>query len=626
MPDAVFKGTELLAILFKRDDIKWKMLATIIGTMIESADKLYTMLCDGTTPMEEIFFGPIGCKFAVRLHIFCLFLEGQYPDLRTPTILSMKEFKLIPVLIRLLNETEAVLTSKAGKCPYTPKWLSQMILLIDLYEKVVVLTRRRNQMHRITTQTWKWYDVASGKWNAYSVSNNKIINDAYWAGELSVRVSVGRHRYTINFNCMSQVNEETGNHRPVVLGLASSVKRMPERTTATSLSYIFGGENEENENESSTATPTTANASVAAAAATPTPVPPPLPAVSAAPPTTTVGSATVEEKPININVPTTSENELDKLTAAAFTEMRQNHLSNNFRTYYTESVKRNSHGQPTIITAYDVKLLGLEEFSTESIVGTCVRLMTQNNLVDRDSLHALMKLCVRLTTKYENAEVFAREGGIKLLLEMKQNCGYIGFSTLANLLIRHTLEEPATLATAMEKVIAARTLQTIPPGYRDLIFMLRRMSSAVARDPDVFKQVARLMLRIDVNALRRGVFSEDCRLIMKSTVSPSQKRNAEKPNEASMPVKVIFELLQALIVPAVNAAGQTQTSDDKPASTATNITNKSNQRSSSSNNNGRGDSSSHGPSNTATSSFCLLPSSDDFMEEALGMYYRSRHM
>lgn len=154
VPDAVFKGTELLGILFKRTEIKWKMLATIISTMIDCAEQLRTMLTDRVTPLETIFFGEIGSRFTVRLHIFCLFLEvSQYHDLRTPVILSIKEFKLMPKLISLLNETEDVLTAKAGKCLYTPKWLSQMILLIDLYEKVVVSIRRRNEMHRITTNS-----------------------------------------------------------------------------------------------------------------------------------------------------------------------------------------------------------------------------------------------------------------------------------------------------------------------------------------------------------------------------------------------------------------------------------------------------------------------------------------
>lgn len=48
---------------------------------------------------------------------------------------------------------------------------------------------------------------------------------------------------------MSQVNEETGNHRPVVLGLLSSVNspRVPDHVSAT-LSYILGSDNEENSN------------------------------------------------------------------------------------------------------------------------------------------------------------------------------------------------------------------------------------------------------------------------------------------------------------------------------------------------------------------------------------------
>lgn len=48
---------------------------------------------------------------------------------------------------------------------------------------------------------------------------------------------------------MSQVNEETGNHRPVVLGLLSSVnsQRIPDHVSAT-LSQILSSDNEENSN------------------------------------------------------------------------------------------------------------------------------------------------------------------------------------------------------------------------------------------------------------------------------------------------------------------------------------------------------------------------------------------
>lgn len=598
VPDAVFKGTELLGILFKRTEIKWKMLATIINTMIDCAEQIRAMLSSRATPNEKLFFGEVDCRFTVRLHIFCLFLEvAQYHELRTPVILSMKEFKLMPKLISLLIETEDLLTSKAVKCAYTPKWLSQMILLIDLYEKVVVSIRRRNEMHRITTNStyfinfsahftcnhdiyvvccclfflaWKWYDVQSGKWNAYTNGNNKIINDAYNNGETTVRVSVGRHRYTINFNCMSQVNEETGNHRPVVLGLISSVnsQRVPDHVSAT-LSYILGSDNEDNSNVNADSQKPKPNRQIkkatnATEVSKHTFFPSKLYFIIVFHPQTPAASA-ASAAPATVQP---NQGQLDRSTSAALCEMRENHWKNGFRTYYTLSVvnnpKKENNASP--VMEDDAKLLGLEEFSTENIVATCVRLMSPKICVDRDTLHALMMLCVRLTTKYENAEVFAREGGIKLLLEMKQSGGYVRASTLANLLIRHTLEEPKTLAMAMEKVITARTLQTIPPGYRDLIFMLRRMSSAVARDPEIFKEIARSMLRIDINALRRGVFSEDNRLIMKSVPPPSSKRPMEKPNENSIAVKVVYDLLQALIVP-VNSA-QKQTFEEKVVTNA----------------------------------------------------------
>lgn len=47
------------------------------------------------------------------------------------------------------------------------------------------------------------------KWCAYSASNNKTIDDAYWAGETSIRIINGRRKYTIQFNSMVQVRLST---------------------------------------------------------------------------------------------------------------------------------------------------------------------------------------------------------------------------------------------------------------------------------------------------------------------------------------------------------------------------------------------------------------------------------
>lgn len=61
-------------------------------------------------------------------------------------------------------------------------------------------------MEKVTSHVWKWFDIVSGKWCPYTVANNKIIDDAFWAGQNSVRVTAGRRRYLLQFSSMIQVN------------------------------------------------------------------------------------------------------------------------------------------------------------------------------------------------------------------------------------------------------------------------------------------------------------------------------------------------------------------------------------------------------------------------------------
>jgi hypothetical protein len=71
------------------------------------------------------------------------------------------------------------------------------------------------------SRQWQWYDITSLKWLNYSPQQNKQINDAYNAGESEFQLMVSRHRYTINFKCMSQINDESSNHRPIIMALRS---------------------------------------------------------------------------------------------------------------------------------------------------------------------------------------------------------------------------------------------------------------------------------------------------------------------------------------------------------------------------------------------------------------------
>ena len=68
--------------------------------------------------------------------------------------------------------------------------------------------------------------MGAGKWQGYQAANNKTINDAFWAGEQSVKFTTGRRKYNIQFGSMMQANEETGNRRPLMITLKRDEKEL----------------------------------------------------------------------------------------------------------------------------------------------------------------------------------------------------------------------------------------------------------------------------------------------------------------------------------------------------------------------------------------------------------------
>lgn len=89
-------------------------------------------------------------------------------------------------------------------------------------------------------------------------------------------------------------------------------------------------------------------------------------------------------------------------------------------------------------------------------------------LVLPETLHAIMRLLLRLTRSLKNAIIFSRLGGTQNLLNLTEESGFIGFLPLANLLIRHAVEDHNCLRFAMEKVI----LNFLLEYYRLLRFVL----------------------------------------------------------------------------------------------------------------------------------------------------------
>lgn len=500
LPETVYKICDLLITVTKRNGPIWRdeMLDTLCKEIFNCIQFLIGILVDDGTKnykekSEKLVSGEMANKTAVRIHLFTLFFQGQNQDMKVPCANALNTYNIIPRLIKVLTDYQMIV-SMMNKALSTPKWLAPLALLLDLYDKVALSTKQKQQMHKICTLQWQWYDINSSKWTNYSPQQNKQIHDAYVAGESELQLMVGRHRYTINFKSMSQVNDESSNHRPIIMALRS-IEQM------NNPNYPPFDEKQEDAEQQQQLNPQ---------------------------PTTGSDASTVA------NFSSTSSAEVSGVESNSAAQ--------------SESVNLMDVDTPAknyIKMLEEIELEPLSSFVPEEIVSSCVQLMAHQQL-DRDTLHAIMRVLVRLTKNYSLAEVFARFGGVDVLLNMKQNSGFIGFTTLATLLIRHVIEEPKTLSLAIQNVLVNRTLVTIPPGHRELVFLIRQLNSAVYRDPELFKEAALKILRVDFDSMKRSQIPDEKRFIMKSLSLPT---NIKYNMEQATAMSAVCKLLKALIEP-----------------------------------------------------------------------------
>ncbi|ROT63125.1 hypothetical protein C7M84_018994 [Penaeus vannamei] len=213
-PQMVYKVCELLTTCATRNGSQWRdnMLTTLINQISSQAGQL---LLSGTLSAPEsvelLCSSALAAKFAVRLHLVTLLFE----EMKRGCARAMERAGLVDTLINLFTLTHATMaanppsptqpasTPVAGSLPPaptptqskekdkekdkdaessgTPKWLSPGLLLLDLYEKLSIATKRRAAVSKLCNHVWKWFDMSTLKWCAYSASNNKTIDDAYWA-------------------------------------------------------------------------------------------------------------------------------------------------------------------------------------------------------------------------------------------------------------------------------------------------------------------------------------------------------------------------------------------------------------------------------------------------------------
>ncbi|KAK8527091.1 hypothetical protein V6N13_084961 [Hibiscus sabdariffa] len=112
-------------------------------------------------------------------------------------------------------------------------------------------------------------------------------------------------------------------------------------------------------------------------------------------------------------------------------------------------------------------------------------------------MQAVLQLCARLTKTHTLALQFLENGGLAALFSLPRTCFFPGYDTVASVIIRHLLEDPQTLQTAMELEIkqtlsGSRHAARVSPRT-----FLTSMAPVICRDPVVFMKAATAVCQLE---------------------------------------------------------------------------------------------------------------------------------
>lgn len=143
---------------------------------------------------------------------------GNCPDL---AVVLLRQ-KVADTLCYLLVGTSEEATKNIELVSRTPQELYEIVCLIG--ELLPVLPSdgifaidnimRKGSLSHVDAVIWQWKDDRN-MWHPYSQIDSKIIEAAHQSGEDEVSLSTMGRAYTIDFNTMQQINEDTGTARSV---------------------------------------------------------------------------------------------------------------------------------------------------------------------------------------------------------------------------------------------------------------------------------------------------------------------------------------------------------------------------------------------------------------------------
>ncbi|XP_067638187.1 E3 ubiquitin-protein ligase HUWE1 isoform X2 [Eurosta solidaginis] len=541
LPETVNTGTELLTALYRQNNTqnKREFMMNLVKSVTDCMDQIINIIksekVTNTSQLENIFCGEISTKLLIRLKVSTILLDENYSDIRKEFCTIVSQEKSMSVMVNLLYETEALMKDQTliGVKPQSPQWLQNFIEFIDAIDNVCIILQRRENMRAVCSDKWRWYDVSTGKWNSYTETNNNLIKNAFAMGEKSQVISIGRQRYTVNLNCMTQVSEASGSHRPVLpdLKISEAICSLKNGNANSKTESILtrtirtkpGGDGVIYKDE------IVCLRSLANLA---------------------IGKKDSESEK---NTDISNESETPQ-TFTALSEERVSFGQKKTKVKNTTKFALKKHSKKIILHE---ELVGLSRENCIDIIACLVHLLRPEFMVDFETKLSIMKICARLTKDYENAKAFFKNGGLTLLLKMRQNCSMMGFPTYAIVIIRHILEAPSVLQESIERILTMRSSPTVPVGHRDLVYLLTQVSSAVARHPSIFLMAAKQSLQAD-NAMSSNFPVDDSRFLVKSqmlnkTSDTIANSGALRNDDAS--VETVKELLGAIVQPCIHYGG-----------------------------------------------------------------------
>ncbi|KAI0983462.1 hypothetical protein GJ496_002586 [Pomphorhynchus laevis] len=166
---------------------------------------------EGGEMEEQLFYQ----KLNRRILFFNLLLQERLLQV----VNIMKPYGILHTTMSAICHTIDLINSGSVSMTDKHKWLAPALLLIDQYEKSVILNYRFQIMqdeYRDCIRVWKWFDSRQNRWVSYNLYNNLLMDFAFMEHRVLLKIVINRRNYLVNFATMIQINVDTRYNGPIM--------------------------------------------------------------------------------------------------------------------------------------------------------------------------------------------------------------------------------------------------------------------------------------------------------------------------------------------------------------------------------------------------------------------------